>query len=37
LRENGQELRILRRIRSGPHHRQIRPHGLVQFQRTLFG
>jgi transposase len=29
LRENGQELRILRRIRSGPHHRQIRPHGLV--------
>jgi transposase len=29
LRENEQELRILRRIRSGPHHRQIRPHGLV--------
>src|SRR4051794_13173416 len=28
LRENEQELRILRRIRSGPHHRQIRPHGL---------
>src|SRR5829696_7534800 len=28
LRENGQDLRILRRIRSGPHHRQIRPHGL---------
>src|SRR4051794_16011358 len=28
LRENEQELRILRRIRFGPHHRQIRPHGL---------
>src|SRR4051794_5376129 len=29
LRENEQELRILRRIRFGPHHRQIRPHGLT--------
>ena len=29
LRENEQELRILRRLRSWPHHRQIRPHGLV--------
>src|SRR4051794_38699153 len=28
LRENEQELRILRRIRSWPHHRQIRPHEL---------
>src|SRR3954469_18604311 len=27
--ENEQELRILRRIRSWPHHRQIRPHGLT--------
>ena len=36
LRENGQELRILRRIRSGPHHRQIRPHGLGgQFARAV--
>src|SRR4051794_37534710 len=30
LRENQQELRILRGFRPRPHHRQIRPHGLVQ-------